>query len=163
MNDKRNETLEIGKVYKEKIPSIPGGAGRIAWDTFNGLNPIQTVVWLKICETAYKTKDARGLVAINELWLNRNFESTSEWEEAINAILDLDDFGYIHCDIYSSFISVTIDYESLAKVTERIGRTRNGGIHFIKKEFGKEDFCETIRRKGGRDSFLRKIIDKVCE
>ena len=57
MNDKRKGVLPLGEIYKSKILRIPGGAGRIAWDTFNGLNPIQTVVWLKICETAYKTRD----------------------------------------------------------------------------------------------------------
>ena len=163
MNDKRKVVLPLGEIYKSKILRIPGGAGRIAWDTFNGLNPIQTVVWLKICETAYKTRDAEGLVVINELWMERNFESTSEWESVINAILDLEDFGYIHCDIYNCFISITIDYDALGLIALKLGRIRSKGIRYIKKEYGKEEILDNICSKSKRESFLRKIIDKICE
>lgn len=166
----RNENPKFGEVYKEKITKMPGGFGMIPWDSFNCLNPIQTVVWLKICETAYKTV-ANNYITISEPWLNRNFADRSEWKDVINTVLDLEDMGYITCTIYKASITIRIDYDNLNLILQKVGRERGAGMRIAKlstnilslsnEEIGSA-LIQPIYQERACEA-LKNIIDEICE
>lgn len=167
VNNKRNKRQQFGIEYKEHIPKMPGGFGIIAWDTFNCLNPIQTVVWMKICETAFKSI-LNNKVSIGVPWLRRNFASMDEWPGVIRTVYELEELGFIECDVYKASITARIDFETLRKVTAVVGRQRGAGMRMA--GLGKpilwltnEDLKEAVTEPNYATPYedLEKIIDGV--
>jgi len=165
----REEAPKYGAFYKENIGKMPGGFGLIAWDSFNCLSPIQTVIWLKICETAYKTV-ASNIINVGESWLNRNFKDRSEWKLVINTILELEDIGFIKCTMYKSSIVVNIDFDNLPNVIKAIGRERGAGMRIIETSTHVLSLNQNQLSAAARPleytergcDVLKNIIDEIC-
>lgn len=168
--ERTEEGPKFGSLYKEWMPKMPGGYGLIPWDSLNCLSPMQTVVWLKICETASKTA-SNNIISVGVPWLNRNFKDRSEWKDVINTILDLEDLGYVSCTIYRASMSVQINYEKLTKIMQKIGRERGAGMRV--RDLSSDILSLDDGQIGaalikpeypinGHD-VLKKIIDEICE
>ena len=169
----RKESPKNGELYKAQITQVAGGYGLISWDSINCMNPLQTVVWLKICETAFKTANADGRVTVNEQWLNRNFKDVTEWRDAILAIFELEHIGFISCSVYKSSIVLIIEWEQINSIIQIIGRERGAGIRIIESangkrlmemgalEIGKLRLPKTPYKDGR--SVISEILDELCK
>lgn len=149
MNQK-NEKKKYGQVYKDGLIDIPGGYGFIAWDTFNCLQPIECITWLKICEMAYKTTEESGIITLNERWFEKNFATFKDWNDAILAVLRLENKGYITCQFYKDHIDAKINYENIHEIASVVGRDRRRGLFLTK-------VCDDISKATASD------IHKVSE
>jgi len=165
----RKEEPKNGQLYREQMLDVPGGYGIISWDSFNCLTPLQSVVWLKLCETASKVKSDNG-ITVSEAWLSRNCTGVSEWKQFIKSIMELEDIGFIKCEYYSTSILVNIDYERLCKINRLVGRERGTGMNVIKAIMSNKSITtpevEAIKMRktssGNGNSVIKQILDELC-
>jgi len=162
--------IKYGELYRSTVTKMPTGYGIISWDSFNCLNPRETVVWLKICESASKIRDG-WKITISEPWLNRNFKDRTEWRWVISTIFDLEEIGYIDCKVYKASIIITINYENIQKIIYIIGRERGAGtrVASLSKDIfslSHEDIDRAkmpVQYEEYGNHKIQSILDDLCE
>ena len=110
------------------MPKMTGGYGSIPWNSFNGLSINEAFAWLKICETAFKTTDDEGMVYVTKRWMERNCKDDDEAQVVLDAIMSLENLGYVKCTIRENRIDVKIRYEIVDAVCGIVGKDRRFGV-----------------------------------
>ena len=167
MRKKEKKTVYREK-YKSEITQLPGGFGLVNWNSFNCLTAFQGMVWLKICEIAYKTNSEDEYIHLGASWFRNHFSEKANWSNIIRAILDLEQIGYIKCRLFTTKIVITINYEGICTITNIINNRRRDGLSLIRKapdmdlsKLSVKEICDTIGDRKTTSEDHNKLAEAI--